>query len=103
MSQFARCWSTAAFGVYGDEAARALPMARVLSGFERANHVVAHRHDVCAIRRRLTLWGVGVSPVEVRVAADDVTLVIHITNVVRGVWFELQFMMCSCRRGELLD
>ena len=99
MSQFARCWSTAAFGVCGDEAARALPMARVLGDFERANHVGAHRHDVCALRRRLTLWGVGVSPVEVRVAADDVTLVIHITNVVRCVWFELQVKEENLKRG----
>jgi len=103
VSAVGRFWSTAAFGICGDEGARALSMARVLDCFDCANHIGAHRHDVCVVDGGLTLWGVGVSLVEVPVAANAVTLTTHTTIVVKGAWFERQVLMCSFWRVELRD
>ena len=95
--------STAACGICGDEVARALARARVLEVFDCVDSIDAPHHDVCVVDGGLALWGVGVTLVEVPVAADDVTLTTHTTIVVKGAWFECLVLMCSFWRGELRD
>ena len=95
-------WSTVNCCLW-DEVARALARARVLEVFDCVDSIDAPHHDVCVVDGGLTLWGVGVTLVEVPVAADDVTLTTHTTIVVKGAWFECLVLMCSFWRGELRD